>query len=938
MNRVNLLLVFLISLMLSYSANAQETLDISKPLPTDTNVTIGEFENGLKYYIRVNEKPEDRAAAWLVVNAGSVLEDQDQLGFAHLGEHMAFNGTYNFQKQQLIDYLESIGMKFGPEVNAYTSFDEIVYMLQLPTDSLEQFETGFQILEDWAHKVSYEDEEITKERGVVIEEWRLGQGYSSRLRDQYFPILFKGSRYAERLPIGKIELLENTDNEAVTRFYNEWYRPDLMAVVVVGDFDPEYVKGLLEKHFKPLETPPGAKEREFYPVPDHEETLYAIATDPESPRTNVAVYFKRTVSEEKTIADYRGILVEQIYNQMLSNRLDELRQQADPPFMYGYSASGRFVRTKDVYYLGAGVKEDGIIRGLEALFTEAMRVKQYGFVESELERAKIATLRSYERAYLERDKTESQRYANEYKNNFLQNEPIPGIENEYTYAQSLVPGIELEEVNALVDSFITKENRVIVITAPEKQGVQVPDETQLAEVIAAVEQKELAPYEDSVSDEPLVANPPKPGTIKSERTLDDLGTTEWVLSNGTRVMLKPTDFKNDEIQFQGGRWGGTSLAPLEDYVSVRSASAIVNQSGWGSFDQIALDKKLTGKIARVSSSISESMEIVRGSCSPQDMETFFQLAYLSFTAPRKDSTAFESYKSRMKGYLENQNAMPEYVFSDTITTVLYQNHPRRQPWQVEELQNINLDTAVEFYKKRFADASDFYFILVGNFDVETIKPYVLTYLGGLPTLPRDNSAKDTGVELVPGKLEKVVHKGMEPKARVRIEMHGDYEWSRENNYAFYSLADVMRIKLREEIREEKSGTYGISLVPTAWFFPDEEYRITIRWGCDPERVDELTEAVYSVIDSVKAHGPDDLEIKKVRETQLREFETDIKENSWWNDRLGNAYWADYDHRLILQVPEQVERLSKEMIQEAANQYFNFENVARFVLLPEEKTQ
>lgn len=920
-----------------FSASAQD-MDLSQQLPIDPNVMTGQFDNGLRYIIRVNEKPENRAEIRLTVNAGSVLEDEDQQGLAHLGEHMAFNGTKNFPKMDLINYLESIGMQFGPEINAYTSFDEVVYMLQLPTDSLEQFEKGFQVLEDWAHQVTYDEEEINKERGVVIEEQRLGRGASQRMRDEWLPILFTDSQYAVRLPIGELEVLESDNNEPVRRFYKDWYRPDLMSVIAVGDFDPDYVKGLIEKHFATIPKAESPRERQYFDVPDHSEPLFAISTDPEASYTQVVIYYKRDVKIDKTIGDYRQSLAEQLYNSMLNNRLDELRQQADPPFLAAQSSAGRLIRTKDTYFLGAAVKEDGIERGLDAVLTEAFRVKQHGFVPSELARAKTAILRNYEQAFNERDKTESGRYASEYINHVLEQEAIPGIENEYHYAQTLIPGIHIEEINGLVDEFITDGNNVVIVMAPEKDGLAIPTEDDLAAIFKAAEAKELEPYNDTVSDEPLVATPPEPGQIIKERKIESLDVTEWTLSNGVRVMLKSTDFKNDEIQFQGARWGGTSNAPDEDFLSVRAASAIINNSGWGNFDQITLDKKLTGKIARVSSSVAEEMELIRGNCSPQDVETFFQLVYLSFTAPRKDEQAFESYKARVKGSLENRSAMPEVVFSDSVTAILYQYHPRRMPWTLEEVDQINLDTAYDFYKDRFADASDFYFVLVGNIEMETIKPLVLTYLGGLPTLKRDNETQDIHLEKLPGTHEKIIKKGIEEKARVQIALHGDYEWSLENNYAFQSLAQVLRIKLRETVREEKSGTYGISLSASSWFVPTANYRISISWGCEPARVDELTDAVYAVIDSVKNFGPDELVLTKVRETQLREHETNLKENGWWNDQLGDAYWADYQHELILRVPEQVETLSKAMIQEAANKYFDYQNVTRFVLLPEDKVE
>ncbi|RPH90264.1 MAG: insulinase family protein, partial [Calditrichaeota bacterium] len=590
--------LFLLMLIIATTSAifTQESLDLSQSLPVDPNVTIGQLDNGINYLIRVNKKPENRAEVRLTINAGSILEDEDQLGFAHLGEHMAFNGTENFHKQALIDYLESIGMQFGPEINAYTSFDEVVYMLQLPTDSLQQFEKGFQVLEDWAHLVSYEDEEITKERGVVIEEWRLGRGAGQRMLEKWLPILFNDSQYAERLPIGQVEILKNKDNEAVRRFYKEWYRPDLMAVIAVGDFEPDYVKGLIEKHFAAIPKADKPRERKYFPVPDHPETMFAIVTDPEAPSTDVSVYFKRDVELDKTIDDYRRSLAERLYNQMFNNRLDEVRQQADPPFIYGISASGRIIRTKDTYFLTADVKEDGIERGLDALLTEAYRIKKFGFLASELERAKSSTLRLYEQIYNERDKTESSSYAGEYVNHVLEQEPIPGIEKEYEFVKALLPTIQVEEINGFVDEFLTEGNNVVIVQAPEKDGLAIPTEAQLAALFTAVKNKTLQPYEDKVSDEPLVAKPPSPGKIVQERQIESLGVVEWTLSNGVRVMLKSTDFKNDEIQFQGSRWGGASNAPVEDFPSIRTASAILNQSGWGAFDKITLDKKLTGKI------------------------------------------------------------------------------------------------------------------------------------------------------------------------------------------------------------------------------------------------------------------------------------------------------------------------------------------------------
>ncbi len=917
-------------------AAQNETPDLTQKIPVDPQVTVGQFDNGLRYYIRVNKKPEKRADLWLIVDAGSVFEDDDQQGLAHLAEHMAFNGTKNFRKQELIDYLEAIGMKFGPEVNAFTGFDETGYMLQVPTDSSHFVEKGFQILEDWAHQVSYDSDEIDKERGVVIEEWRLSRGASMRMLDRQLPILFKDSKYAVRLPIGKKEIIEKCDYETLRKFYRDWYRPDLQAIVAVGDFDPAYIKGLIEKHFKNLPARKDERRKELYPVPDHQEPLYAIASDPEADGTSISVYFKRENENRETLADLRGMFMEQIYNSILNNRLDELRQQADPPFMFGYSDKGSFVRTKSVYFLGARVKEDGIERGLDALLTESARIRKFGVTESELSRAKTDLLRGLERANEERDKTQSRQYAMEYMRNFLEKEPIPGIENEFEFARSLIPTIRVDEINALVNQYITDSNRVIMVSMPEKEGVHVPTEAELAAVFQKAAARDIQAYEDKVSDEPLVANPPQPGTIAAESRIEELGLTEWTLSNGIRVRLKPTDFKNDEILFDGFSWGGTSLGEDKDWWSINMAASIVRMSGIGNFDRIQLQKKLTGKVAGVYTSLGQLTDGVSGNCSPKDMETMFQLIYLYCTAPRRDEAAFEALKAQMKGVIENRSARPENVFSDTVSVVMGSHHPRSMPWTLERLGEIDLDRALEFYRDRFADCGDFMFVFVGNFTLDSIKPLILTYLGGLPNLKRGETFRNIHMNPPAGVQTKTVERGMEPKAQVRLVFTGPYEWSPENEYAFYSLGEVLDIKLREVIREEKSGTYGIGVQPSSSRFPEQRYTFTINWGCDPQRVDELVSTVFLTLDSLKNTGPDELHITKVRETQLRSYEVDLKENRFWQDELRSSFYDNLDPRRILGRKEEVATLSRDMIRDAAKKYLNNQSYVKFILLPEKK--
>ena len=922
----------LIGLIVTYPVAAQ--IDYSEKLPINPDVTIGEFDNGLRYYIKENKKPENRAVIWLAVNAGSVLEEDNQQGLAHLVEHMAFNGTNNYKKHEIIDFLESIGMQFGPEINAYTSFDKTVYMLQIPSDSTEIVEKGFDILEDWAFNISFEDAEVDKERGVVIEEWRLGRGAQMRMLDKQLPIIFKDSKYANRLPIGKKEILETFEYETLKSFYNDWYRPGLMAVIAVGDFEKELIEKIIKQHFGNIPTKQNPKERIVFDVPDHKEPLFAIASDPEATRNSVSLYYKHDVEEQINIGDYRNYIITNIFNNMLNLRFQELTKKADPPFLYAYSGKGRFVKSKEVYFIGSGVKENGIERGLEALLTEAERVKKFGFTQSEFERSKISTLRRMEKALTEKDKTESRRFASECLNNFLQDEPMPGLENEFEYTKTFLPGITIEEVNKIADKYIRDDNLVVKVDLPEKEGVKVPTEEELLTIIMAVDKKEITEYVDAVSDEPLLANIPEPANIIAEKKIDKIGSTEIKLENGITVLLKPTDFKNDEIQFKGYSLGGTSLASDEDYVSASVATSLIGESGLGNFSSVELQKKLTGKIVRVNPFIGNLTEGISGSASAKDIETMFQLLYLYFTSPRIDSTAFQSYITKMKGFIENRSASPEAAYYDTVNVIMSKHHYRSRPWNVELLNEIDMIQSQKFYKERFADAGDFKFVFVGNFEVEKIKPLIQIYLGNLPVQDKDEMWRDTEILPPDGVINKTVYKGMEEKGRVRIIFTGPFEWNDMNDFELDAMIDMFNIKLRKVLREDMSGTYGVGVRGGGSKVPREGYRIDISWGCDPTRIDELTEAVIVQIDSLKLEPPKENYVTKVREGLLREYETNLKKNRYWLNSFYNSYFFERELTEILTYPDLYNSLTPEMIQNAAIKYFNMDNYVKVVLKPE----
>jgi zinc protease len=923
-------------LILPLAAEAQQRqMDANTKLPLDPQVIAGTLPNGLRYFVRQNAKPEQRAELRLVVNAGSILEDDDQLGLAHLVEHMAFNGTRNFAKQELVDYLESIGMRFGPDLNAYTSFDETVYMLMVPTDSAKMVRTAFQILEDWAWGVTMDGEEIDKERGVVIEEWRRGQGAGMRMQQRQFPILFHASRYAERLPIGKPEILQSFEHETLRRFYREWYRPDLMAVVAVGDFDPQQIVLLIEEHFGRIPAPDKARPRPQAAVPDHAETLFAIATDREATGSNVSIYFKRPEVEEGTLGAYRRQLVERLYNGMLNRRFFELTQEAEPPFLGASSGGGRIVRARSLYFLGAGAQEGQIERALEALLTEAERVQRFGFTASELQRQKADLQRSFERAFAERENTESARLAADYVRHYLQDAAVPGIEIEAQLAQALIPGITVEEVNRVARELITDGNRVVMVSAPEKEGVRVPTEAELAAVFRAVAAKEIAAYEETVSDEPLLAVVPAPRPVTAEKTIAEIGVQEWTLANGARVVLKQTDFKADEILFRAFAPGGASLMPDAQALSAMLAGNVIGVSGVGSFRQTELENKLAGKAVRVSPFFFDLEHGLAGSASPRDVETLFQLAHLYFTAPRADSAAFASLTGRIRASLQNQGASPEQAFRDTFQVTFSQHHPRALPLTAERMNEVDLGTVMRFYRERFADASGFTFVFVGSIDPAELRALSERYLATLPAAGRTEQWRDTGVRPPAGVVEKVVRRGIEEKSQTRITFSGPFEYSRENQYALGSMVDVLDIRLRETLREEMSGVYGVQVSGSGSRDPRPEFQVTIAFTADPERLEELVAAAFEQIALLQRNGADEKDLAKVRETQRRSRETNLKQNGYWLGQLAARYRMGTDPREILSYEQLIDTLDSKMVQEAARTYLPANNYVRVSLYPEE---
>lgn len=925
--------ILLLALSFAVTAFAQPG---AGALPVDSTIRIGSLPNGMKYYIRQNAKPEQRAELRLVVRAGSLQEDDGQEGLAHFVEHMAFNGSRHFSKNELIDYLERTGARFGPDLNAYTSFEETVYLLQVRTDSLALLEKGLLILEDWAGGLAFEPEEIDKERGVVLSEWRTRLSPEQRLQQKYFPVLYKDSRYARRMPIGDPEVILNAGYDTIRQFYDDWYRPGLMAVVAVGDFDTEWMEQQIISRFSSLINPDEARPLESYPVPGHEETLFAIATDAEAPFTQAQLIYKHPRQKTSDVDGYRRQLARSLYNRMLNARLQEIQLQANPPFTFAYSGYGSDLGELDTYTIYAFTKEGGALEGMGAVLKETRRVLLHGFTPTELERKKADMLEEARRAYRERDKIESGVFAARCAYHFLNGSPLLSAEQQLRLYETLLPAMSLDDINPLPKAWLRPQNRVAIITGPEKEGAPLPSEPELKAFLDSMDKLPLGPYTDKVNDAPLISAQLEPRPIQSARRLEALGLTELRFPNGVSAYLKPTDFQNDEILMSAFSPGGHSVFDDEAYPSASNATAIISQSGLGAFSLTELEKKLAGINAGASPFISELYEGISGSCSPEHLETMLQLTYLYFTAPRRDETALQSFLARQRPIFENMMANPYYYFADIKNRLKYRGHPRRQITTLEGLEKISLDEVMRCYQDRFADAGDFTFLFVGNFDVDAIQPLLMKYLGNLPAEGREESWKDVGAVLV-ARADTIVVRGQAPKALVELTYHGDFHYADpQARYDFYSMASALRIRLREAMREDKGGVYGVSLNGVLLPFPRPEYRLTLSFNSEPERARELIETAKAEIRRMQQEGPAAGLLDKVREMQRQNHIKGLKENDFWlgqlSSRLQNG--IPLEGILMEHYESYIGKLNEQNVTLAARQYFREEQLIEMVLMPE----
>mgnify|MGYP001733047069 FL=1 len=875
------------------------------PLPVDKNVRIGQLDNGLTYYIRHNKLPENRAEFYIAQKVGSILEEQQQRGLAHFLEHMAFNGTKNFPGDDkglgVIPWCETVGIKFGTNLNAYTSIDETVYNISnAPIDRTGVLDSCLLILHDWSNYILLKDDEIDKERGVIREEWRSRNSGMLRVYTDLLPTIYQGDKYADCMPIGSIDVINNFPYKDIRDYYHKWYRTDLQGIVIVGDIDVDTVEAKLKAVFADVQKPVNPAERTYYPVTDNKEPIVAIGTDKEVDDPSIEIYFKQDAtpdSEKNNVGYLASQYMTSMISSMLNARLSELVQSANPPFTRASSYYSDFfvAKTKEAFALSASSKADGIETALKTLLQETERARRFGFTESEYARARANYLQSLESAYNEREKTKHGSYVREYVQNFLNGEPIPGIEAEYAMMNQLAPNIPLQAMNMVMQQLVPDSNQVVIIAGPAKEGLKYPTKEEVINLLKGMKDLDLQAYVDKVSDEPLMKEAPKGGKIISEKEGDIYGSTKLVLSNGVTVYVKKTDFKADEIRMKGTSLGGKSIFPDKDALNFAVMDNVIAVGGLGNFSQVDLTKVLAGKKVSVNAGLGATTENVFGTCSPKDFETMMQLTYLTFTTPRKDAEAFESFKNRMKAQLESAQANPLSSINDSLQKAMYNNHPRVVMMKPEMVDQIDYDRILEMYNDRFKDASDFTFYFVGNIDLETAKPLIAEYLGALPAINRKETFKDTKMSIRKGVYKNEYAKEQQtPTATIVFLYSGKAPYTLKNDILLSFATQVLDMVYTEEVREKEGGTYGVNCFGDLQKYPKEQLLLQIVFQTDPAKKDKLAGIVVDELKKLAAEGPSDVHLQKVKEYMLKKYADNQKENGYWMNNLNDYFYYGMD--------------------------------------------
>jgi zinc protease len=915
-----------------------QTASLDKPIPIDPKVKIGKLENGLTYYIRKNTKPENRVELRLAVNAGSILEEESQVGLAHFTEHMAFNGSKNFPKNELVKYLQSIGMTFGGDLNAYTSFDETVYRLTVPLDDPEHFNKGMQVLADWANGLLLEGKEIDAERGVIIEEWRLGLGADDRMRKKWFPVAFANSRYADRTPIGTLENLKAFKHETLRNFYKTWYRPNLQAVIVVGDIDIDATEAKIKELFSPIQNPANAPERIIYPIGENKEPLVVQATDKEATHAVIMTVRKHQGREMNTLNDLRNEFITDLFNTMFTERYEEYKQDTASPFLVADGGYGDLIGKTDAFMGQAVTKENRMNDAFLILLKEEERVRQHGFLSSELDRAKEEYLSILEKRSNEVSKTNSVNFANEYVDNFLYQKAIPGAKIMYTQAKKLLEDITIEEINAFAQKVITNENLVVVIMGPEKEGVHIMTEAEAKEILDKKEYKNVTPYVDNYKEEPLLDKELQGGTLVSKQVLADVDATEYTLKNGVKVVIKVTDFKDDEILMRAMSPGGSSVVSDEDFPAAMFATTVLSRSGLGAFDKIELEKKLKGKYVSIGPIINETYEGFSGTSTPKDIETLMQLIYLYFDNPRIDEKMNNLVVSEIKNQVKFLASNPQVIFIDTILKTAYQHDIRKTQIPDENFMNaVTYEKVKKVYLDRFADAGDFVFTFVGNIDETTFLPLIEKYLGNLPSNGRVESYKNVTKPFISQTQSFSVQAGMEDKGLLSILFEEKIDWSVKTDLCVDIFGGIMDMLLTEEIREKMGGTYSPQMEVYIEKLPEPLFSGQAYISCDPKKAKKISSKCFKLFNDALTKGFSDDHFSKAVQQIKKAREVSAKENTYWRNYIANKLFNGDDLKDRDTYNSLLETITKEDVLNTIKTVFNPTHYLEVTLYPEKKS-
>ncbi len=929
-------LLLILSLAISFVAVAQQV----QPLPIDPNVRKGVLENGLTYYVRHNNLPENRADFYIAQKVGSMQEEDSQAGLAHFLEHMAFNGTDNFPKKTMLEYLQDNGIKFGVNINAYTSFDETVYYIsKVPTSNKNLVDSVMLVLYDWSGGIALEESEIDSERGVIREEWRTRGGAQQRLWEKLLPIMYPDSKYANRMPIGDIDVINNFKPQEIRDYYDKWYRPDLQGIIIVGDFDVDEMEQKVIELFSKIPAHKNPAVREYYPVPDNKEPIVAVVTDPEATNAQIMMFYKHDPIPGEVKLSQAGLVhsyIKGVISTMMSERFQEIVQKPNAPFTSAYAYDGDYfvAKTKDAWTVVGSSADDKINDAVAALVRESERMKRFGFTASEYDRARTNILTAYENAYNNRDKQNTSSYTQEYVGNFTNNEPIPGIEVEYEMINMIAPGIPLEIINQLAAQLIGDENMVVTITGPEKEGLTYPTSEEILAIIKNVKSEDIEAHKEEVSNEPLISEEPTPGKVTSTEKDEIMDATVWTLSNGMKVILKSTDFKDDQIIMTASSMGGYSAYADSDPINAKMMSNIMTIGGVGNFSATGLNKALAGKSASARPTISLTSQGFEGSSTIRDFEVMLQLVYLYFTSPRMDNDAFESFVQRLSSQLKNQEADPSVAFSDAITAAMYGDRKLTNRLKIEDLSNIDYAKIIEMYKTQFSNPGSFVFTFVGNINEDNIKPVIEKYLASLPGKAEQGDFTKVPIGLKTGNSKNIINRQMQnPKGSVFIALSGKMERTQKNIVLMNIFDQILDIVYTEKVREDEGGTYGVMTQGSISRYPDGQTLLQIMYDTDPAKADDLNVIIHRELRAIADNGPRVEDFNKVKEYMLKQNTENLRENNYWLRILSTKYFYGEDtYSDYLSI---VQSVTAKDIQTFAKDFLAQGNEATVIMLPEE---